>query len=260
MSRWRDEIRVFFTAVMFFTRLPCPASIDHRPEWLQRAPRYFAVVGCLVGAASAAVHAAAVTVLPVSIAVLGSIAASLLITGAFHEDGFADFCDGFGGGFDRDRILAIMKDSRVGAFGAIGICMLLLSRHGLLVALALAMPLGSYCLLLIGLHAASRALAASVLFTHQYAREDLDSKSKPMATQMSGPDLAVNAIVGLLPFVLLMHPTLWLCVVPGWLMRQWLVGKCVRWLGGYTGDCLGAIQQAADLTLAVAGLALWRST
>jgi len=120
-----QHIRIFFTALMFFTRIPCPSWVDHSEEYLNKSSQYFPLVGGIVGAIGLAVLLGALWVLPVPLAVLLSMVATVLATGAFHEDGFADMCDGFGGGWTKEKILDIMQDSRLGTFGAVGLGLLM---------------------------------------------------------------------------------------------------------------------------------------
>lgn len=115
------QLRLFFIALQFFTRIPVPAWVGYSPLWLQQSSRYFTAVGWVVGSVSALVYFAAAQVWPQLIAVVLACIASIWLTGAFHEDGFADVCDGFGGGSNAQQVLEIMKDSRIGAYGTIGI-------------------------------------------------------------------------------------------------------------------------------------------
>jgi adenosylcobinamide-GDP ribazoletransferase len=124
----KKEIRIFFTALMYFTRIPVPKGIDHDPAWLQKAPKYFPLVGIVVGFGCALIFIVFARFASFGIGIIASMTAGLLITGAFHEDGFADVCDGFGGGWTKEKILLIMKDSRIGAFGAIGLIAILGSK------------------------------------------------------------------------------------------------------------------------------------
>lgn len=117
----RAEVRYFFVALGYFTRVPVPKAIGYAAGDLDQAARYFPLVGACVGAWGALVYLAALRVLPASIAVGLSMAATLLATGAFHEDGLADSCDAFGGGYTRDDVLRIMHDSRIGTFGAVAL-------------------------------------------------------------------------------------------------------------------------------------------
>jgi adenosylcobinamide-GDP ribazoletransferase len=130
-----QQVRLFFIALQFFTRLPIPSWVGFEAAWLHHASRYFPLVGAVVAAIAAGVYALAALVLPAPVAVLLSTAAGIYATGAFHEDGFADMCDGFGGGQTRERVLEIMKDSRIGAYGAIGIILLLAVKCAALSAL-----------------------------------------------------------------------------------------------------------------------------
>src|SRR5213595_1177307 len=121
------QLRLFFTALQFFTRLPIPGWIGFEQSWLNHASRYFPLVGVVVAALTGAVYALAALWFPGPVAVVLATAAAIYATGAFHEDGFADMCDGFGGGMTAQRVMDIMKDSRIGAYGAIGIgCLLAL--------------------------------------------------------------------------------------------------------------------------------------
>jgi adenosylcobinamide-GDP ribazoletransferase len=111
--------RVFLAAVQYFTRLPVPASVGHSQQLLDDAARYFPAVGTLVGVASAATFFVGSLLLPPTVAALLAVGVAVWITGAFHEDGLADAIDGIGGGYERQRILEIMRDSRIGTYGAV---------------------------------------------------------------------------------------------------------------------------------------------
>lgn len=115
----KEEIKIFFTSLMFYTRLPCPSYIDHSENYLNKATRYFPLIGIIVGTISFILFWIFNQIFNVEISIIIAIATGILITGAFHEDGFADTFDGFGGGWTKEKILEIMKDSRIGAYGAI---------------------------------------------------------------------------------------------------------------------------------------------
>lgn len=251
------QIRLFFTALTFFTRLPAPSWVGFSDEMQQKAARYFPWVGLVVGVIGASVFALAAALWSAPIAVLLSMIATVVATGAFHEDGLADVCDGFGGGWTRERVLEIMKDSRLGTFGAVGIGLMLALKFFALLELALAqIPLA-----LVAGHSASRFMAVTLIYTHTYARRDASSKSGGVAAGMSGGELAIAAVGGALP-LLLGDARFMVALLPMWGAR-WLLGRWyVRVLGGYTGDCLGAVQQVTEvifyLVLGI-GLGSWRS-
>ncbi len=163
MRFFKTEIQVFFTALMFYTRIPCPKWVNHDPELLNKATRYFPLIGWIVGGFCALVFYGASFYLSKEVSLILSFIVSILITGAFHEDGFADVCDGFGGGWTKEKILDIMKDSRVGAYGVIGIiCLFLLKFYLLLSIETRFIPL-----ILFSAHAYSRFCAATINITQK---------------------------------------------------------------------------------------------
>lgn len=249
------QLRLFFTALQFFTRLPIPSWVGFDPAWLNQASRYFPLVGVVVAAIACAVYAVAICFLPPPVAAVLSTAAGIYATGAFHEDGFADMCDGFGGGMTPERVLEIMKDSRIGAYGAIGtICMLGLK----LVTLSMLPPLAAIGALLIA-HPLSRLMATSLIWRLDYARAE--GKAKPLAQKMATGEFLIAAITAALP-VLAVLELRWLPITallygaPAAVIATiWLARKCVRRIGGYTGDCLGAVQQVAEVVFYLGALA-----
>jgi adenosylcobinamide-GDP ribazoletransferase len=158
----REQFALFFTALGYFTRLPVPARVAWSPQRLARAAAYLPLVGWVVGLAGAAALYALAQVLPASLAVILSMALTIRLTGALHEDGFADACDGLGGGWDKAQILAIMKDSRIGSYGTIGMVLMLLAKAAALVELAAIGPATAAVALLVA-HPLSRLAAASLI-------------------------------------------------------------------------------------------------
>jgi adenosylcobinamide-GDP ribazoletransferase len=239
----QNQLAHFFAALRFFTRLPVPAWVGHSDAQLSGAARYFPLVGIIVGAIGGAVTYAAMWVLPDGIAVLLGMAATILATGAFHEDGFGDACDGFGGGWNKAQVLAIMKDSRVGSYAAIGIALLLLAKWNALLELQPEiLPLT-----LVAGHAVSRFAATVLMFALDYARDDDSSKSKPVTARMNAGELAVAALFGLAPCALLPLPELAYALAAVALLAFGAARYFLRRIGGYTGDCLGATQQVTEL-------------
>jgi adenosylcobinamide-GDP ribazoletransferase len=249
------ELRYFFTALGYFTRVPVPRWVGFEPHYLNAAARYFPLVGVLVGGFSALVYLAALRVFPAGVAVLLSMAASLVVTGAFHEDGLADCVDAFGGAYSRDDALRIMHDSRIGAFGAIALVIALAIKWQTLAALP---PLRAASLMIVA-HGASRACAISYLATLDYVRAA--GKAKPVAQRLSGPALLCAALFGL-PWLLWPNGP----GAPDWRFAALASGVLfalrlvmgryfVRRIGGYTGDCLGFAQQIFELSIYLVGLA-----
>jgi adenosylcobinamide-GDP ribazoletransferase len=247
VSLFRRELTYFFAALRFFTRLPAPAWVGHSQEQLDHAARYFPLIGVIVGLIGGLVTEVAALVLPVSLAILCGMAATLLATGAFHEDGFADAVDGFGGGWERARILEIMKDSRIGSYGAIGIALMLLAKFTALTEIdAVGDPPVLAFALLAG-HTVSRFASTTLIYALDYARDDDTAKSKPLARKLSVGELLLAACFGLAPCVLLPDVQVLVSLVLVAIVTL-LAGRYFRrHIGGYTGDCLGAVQQAAEL-------------
>ncbi|HEY1611146.1 MAG TPA: adenosylcobinamide-GDP ribazoletransferase [Paraburkholderia sp.] len=249
------ELRYFFTALGYFTRVPVPRWVGFEPRWLNSAARYFPLVGVFVGAFGALVYLGALRCLPAGVAVLLSMAATLVVTGAFHEDGLADCCDAFGGAYRRDDVLRIMHDSRIGAFGAIALVVALALKWQTLAALP---PLRA-AMLMVAAHAASRACAISYPLTLDYVRAE--GKAKPVAQRIGVGAWLVACGFGL--------PWLFWPAWPDWragvvtlavlgVLRVGLGRYFVRRIGGYTGDCLGLAQQIFELAIYLVGLA-WTS-
>jgi adenosylcobinamide-GDP ribazoletransferase len=249
----RRELEYFFGAVRFFTRLPVPAWVGHSAEALNHSARYFPAVGLLVGAIGGLVYLAAAQLWPQSIAVLLSMAATIYATGAFHEDGLSDTVDGLGGGWEKLRILEIMKDSRVGSYGVVAMVLALLGKFTLLSAIDSALV----PFVLLAGHSLSRYCSTLLLATMDYVREDLLSKAKPLATRLAPGALLVATFFALTPLALLPLPNALAGVALAALATLWFARLFKRWLGGYTGDCLGATQQLSEIAFYLGLLAVW---
>ena len=245
MTRVRAEAAALLLALGFLTRLPLPAP----PGDMAAALRYLPAAGALIGAAAAAVLAAAAAVLPMAPAVLLSIAATCLLTGALHEDGLADTFDAIGAG-SRERALEIMRDSRIGTFGALALGLVLALKATALAA----MPLGLAAAALVAGHAASRFSCLVVIATSRYARA---TGTAGFAAPGPGPGglavAAATAAAALLGLLLLAGPGATLAAALG-LAAGHLAARAAfeRRLGGYTGDCLGATQQLSEAGLYLA--------
>ncbi|MES2048565.1 MAG: adenosylcobinamide-GDP ribazoletransferase [Pseudomonadota bacterium] len=253
-----QQLRLFFIALQFFTRIPIPSWVGFDAAWLHQASRYFPAVGWVVALVTATVYALASLFWPPAVAVVLSTVAGIWLTGAFHEDGFADVCDGFGGGMTAERVLEIMKDSRVGAYGAIGIVLMLIFKIALLVSL----PLPYVVPALLIAHPLSRLASCSLIWRLDYAR--LEGKAKPLAQHMSTVEWLIAAFTVALPVATL----LWFGVIPlaNFLLAciflilasWWLARLFVRRIGGYTGDCLGSVQQLSEVAFYLGLLTLPR--
>lgn len=247
-------MNLFFTALMFYTRLPVPQNIGHNDTSLSRATQFFPLIGWIIGGIGAATLCASSLIFSPELAVLLSMIATIYATGAFHEDGFADMCDGFGGGWTKTQILTIMKDSRLGTYGVTGLGLLLAVKFFALINLLVLSEVGLILALqYVAAHSLSRFVAATVIAVLPYAREDLDAKAKPVAQGITPTQLAVAGAFGLAPLLALAALTQsgwWLLALPVVAVVRWrLVWLFRQKLGGYTGDCLGATQQLAETAI-----------
>lgn len=253
-SRLVAELRLLLTAVQYFTRLPMPLWIGHSAEQLHGTARYFSTVGVLVGSIGALALWATSLALPTPLPAILSTAVTVLLTGAFHEDGLADTFDGLGGGATRERALEIMKDSRVGTFGMVALVFTLLIK----IAALNALPIAFAVVVLIAGHAFSRACAITLLFVGNHVGNPEQSRAKAVAQRMRGGEFAVAALIGIVPLfwcglhavVGVVSALIVLYVLGRWFMRR---------LGGFTGDTLGAAQQLTEIAFYLAVLASWNS-
>ena len=257
----KHEWILLLVAVQFLTRLPVPPFKNYNPQWLHQSSRHFPAVGLLVGLLCAGVFwLASILFTPLVAAVLSTVF-GVRLTGAFHEDGLADSCDGLGGGLTRERTLTIMKDSRLGTYGVLGLVSALLLKISLLAV----MPLSVAIVALIIGHTASRLLCISLLALLPYGGEIEHAKAKPMAQQLT-------LLQGLFSSGwLLVAGVLVMVIFPNAIQQisidQWLLALVLalvateymrrllrRRLDGYTGDGLGATQQLSEVAI-YAGLA-----
>lgn len=255
----KQEYQYLLTSIRFFTRIPLPMSVSHDQDSLNQALKYFPLVGWLVGGVCALTFHLTVGFWPASVAVILSLVVGVILTGALHEDGFADSCDGFGGGWDKSQVLSIMKDPRIGSYAAIGLILILLLKIVALIELASQ----SEELVLIALllaHSASRLLVLPLPWLLDYVRDSDDSKSHSMvATRFSGGMLAYSSLLVLLPLLCYQVPALFYAVANAALAVLAMGLYFKHRLGGYTGDCLGATQQVAEIVIYLSILGLWTS-
>ncbi len=264
-------VREYLLAVQFFTRIPITGRladwVGFSPALLRASAGHFPGVGLVVGAVAATSYAAASALLPDThftplVAAVLSTIVSVLLTGGFHEDGLADVADGLGGSYDRARALDIMKDSRVGAFGAMALVLVLLAKIALLAVLGSVdgtptgwdeAPLSTWyvCSALVAGHVVSRALPLLLIAWLPHVGDTAASKSKPLADQIGARSLLI-AFVWLfisLALVLNVLDAINLMVACGFavLALLWMGRWFKRRLQGFTGDCLGAAQQVCEV-------------
>jgi adenosylcobinamide-GDP ribazoletransferase len=248
---------LLLVAVQFLTRLPLPALPQFEPGWLAQSMRYFPVVGAGIGLLNVAVWWLASRAFPMAVAVGLMLAVSMILTGAFHEDGLADACDGFGGARTAERTLAIMQDPRVGAFGALG----LIVGVGLKWTTLAALPQAWLPFAVVTAHTFSRWCALGLIWVLPYARAGGEGKSHPFAAGLSARGWILSGLIALpVPLAVARWSLRDSEIATGLILAAGaLVGALIvsvglgayfrRRIGGYTGDCLGAAQQVTELAI-----------
>ena len=237
-------------AFIFFTRLPFWRLKEVPSECFKHVVPYWPWVGWLTGSVMAMVLALGSLVMPLSLAWIWAIVTRLLITGALHEDGLADFFDGFGGGTTRERTLAIMKDSHIGTYGVIGLIiyflLMLELRH---------LPVSMLCTLILCGDCWGKLCASQLINFLPYARKEEDSKAKVIYNRMSSKELFICIMGGTLPLWLL-PLSLWGALVAPCLILAFLILLMKRRLQGYTGDCCGATFLMCEMAFYLSALIL----
>ena len=243
MRRTR-QMATFLLALQFLTRLPVRVD-DSASDLIAESPRWYPAVGIVVGVIVGLVQIGAAQIWPSLVAAVLSTATGIVLTGALHEDGLADTCDGLGGGRTRERALEIMRDSRIGSYGALALILVIAGKIAVLASL----PASAAFWVLIAGHAASRGSMLWVMQVLPYARAEGAGSATARRQLPDGVRVAgVTTGLALLPLAF---------VLPYHAMALGLAGlvaghfaarrRFARRLGGYTGDCLGATQQCSEL-------------
>lgn len=258
-------VRHYLLALQFFTRIPVTGRladwVGYSPAMLRASAAHLPGIGWLVGGLTSALLVALLWTLPMQpaapwLAAVLCTVFSVMITGAFHEDGLADLADGLGGSYQRERALEIMKDSRIGSFGAIALVLVLIAKCACLALLAQVDAL----LAVAGLFAAqviSRQMPLVIILTLPHVGNDAGSKSKPLADQISRSAF----LTGVLWCVVALALLYWLTRTVAWgqsgiglagcagavLACVWMRRLLAKRLQGFTGDGLGATQQISEI-------------
>ena len=240
--------QLFLLALGFFSRLPVPHNTPYSEERMNRAGRYFSTVGILLGLLCASVYVLLSLFLPADVALILMMAFSLMLTGAFHEDGLTDMADGIGGGMTLERRLTIMKDSRIGTYGASALIMALLGKWVFLSELIEQTSTADLFMILVSSYAFSRAIAASLIYDMPYVSDPDTSKSKPLANKQTRTETLFLITIGLIPSLWFGIEFSALLLVIGYVVRTLLKRWLTLRIGGFTGDCLGAAQQLVELS------------
>lgn len=236
------ELNIFFNALLYYTRIRVPKSVVCNNENLSSAFKYFPIVGLIVGSIGCLVFIGASYILPVNISIILAIIAMILATGGLHEDGLADFCDGFGGGYNKEAILRIMKDSHIGTYGVISLIIMFMLKYVMLCSI----DSNHLCYVFVFSQGASRFIPVLMVRTSHYARTE-NSKAQHTSLGVSLGNMIIAALTAFLPLIL--FGWLFAVVYISLLIILYLIGKWYlhQKIGGFTGDTLGALQQLSEL-------------
>jgi len=245
-------LRQFLLAVQFLTRLPVPNRLATTEEELGRAAAFFPLVGVIVGGSTAGVYLLALRVVSVPVAVLIALVFAAFITSGFHEDGLADTFDGLGGGWTKERALEIMRDSRIGTYGALALIFLVLGKFIILT------EVGSQQVWrwLIVAHVAARWTVLPLCRWLPYARPE--GQGKLVAKQITFSALIIGSLTFLLTLLLFPWRTALIAVAVTIAVTFTSGLYYKRRLGGITGDCLGATNQLTELLMYLTAHILYR--
>ncbi|MBR4243204.1 MAG: adenosylcobinamide-GDP ribazoletransferase [Bacteroidaceae bacterium] len=249
-------LKRILASLMFFTRIPLWRLVTVEKGYFERVVPLWPLAGWLTGGVMAVVCWGAMAIgLPPSVSVILALASRVLLTGALHEDGFADFCDGFGGGTSRERTLAIMKDSHIGTYGVLGLVIYYLLLFAILTHL---LEYGLSPLVFIVADTACKWISSTIIYFLPYARPESEAKNLLIYERTPWGERFLSLILGLAPACLFIYlcqlsivncqlstvncqlSTFALSLLPAAIVAAALFLLMRRRIGGYTGDCCGA--------------------
>ena len=249
------EWKIFCTSLIFFSRIPARLKDEQVEDYFKHSIRYLPLVGILISTLAAGAFYLVLQFLSLELSIIIYFVLSAFLTGGLHEDGFADCCDGFGGGWDKEQILMIMKDSRIGTYGVLGLIFLFFTKFFLLTEL----PAHLIPVALIGAASLSRAVTVLAAWSLEYAT--LSNAKSSSVAQFSHQDVFIALLLGVLPVLLFFGgKVLWIVLVlalpllTAFSFRMYMKRK----IGGYTGDCLGAVQQLSEVSCYLALALSWK--
>lgn len=242
-------------ALTFFTRLPFWRLLDIPADAYRNIVAYWPLTGWLTAGVGVFVLYAASLCLPPAVALLLAMASRLVLTGCLHEDGLADCCDAFGGGAkDRMRILAIMKDSRIGSYGVIG----LLFYFALYFALLHSLPIEAAGMAMLVADPLAKGAASQIINALPYARTAAEAKSHTVYSRMNRREILLSFAAALASLVWLPSPIYLLAVPVPYLAALLLFRFYKQKIQGYTGDCCGATFLLSELAFLLAYVGIWQ--
>lgn len=249
-TSFKSEWNLFLLALMFYTRIRVK-NVNYSNEKLNKAFRYYPLIGIVVALPSILVYYIFYLLTSIEVASILAISIMILMTGALHEDGFSDFLDGFGGGTSKDKILEIMRDHSVGAYGVIGLILLIVLKF----ACISSFPYDKIWLVFLSMHSASRIPPIFLVRHSSYARKTDDfGKAEHTRSGIDSSTFTIALVIGLLPLAFFSLPALVIFAVLAFFLVVFIKRYTEKKIGGFTGDVLGATEQISELLALVSCL------
>jgi adenosylcobinamide-GDP ribazoletransferase len=246
MKQLVEELQVAF---QFLTRLPI-SRVAYHPDSLSRSAKFFPVVGLVIGVAASVLQHILTPHLNRTLVALLILTFLVLITGGLHEDALADTADAFGGGWNREQVLTILRDSRIGSFGALALVLSVLARFLLLSIL----PLNRFTALVVSAHVLCRWTTLPLSYFLRPARNSDDGQGARIARKISPASLLTGSLLSLAIVIYLMRREFWIPVVVALGMTASSGLYYFRRIGGVTGDCFGATNQLTEIAVYFCGV------
>jgi adenosylcobinamide-GDP ribazoletransferase len=243
--RWIED---FLVAIQFLTRLPVP-RVRFDPDSLARAAKFFPVVGLIIGLGASVLQRITAPHLSHPLVALLVLTFLILITSGLHEDGLADTADGFGGGWNREQVLTILRDSRIGSFGALALVVSVLARFLLLSTL----PVNRFTAFIVSAHVLCRWTTLPLSYFLAPAREG-DGQGARIAQKISLASLLLGTLLSFAIVFYFMRIEFWIPVFVALVITALSGLYYSRRIGGVTGDCFGATNQLTEIAIYFCGV------
>ena len=244
----RRLVEEFLVAFQFLTRLPV-SRVPYEPDSLSRSAKFFPIVGLLIGFGASLLQHILTPHLNRALVALLLLTFMVLITGGLHEDALADTADAFGGGWNREQILAILRDSRIGSFGALALVLSVLARFLLLSIL----PVSRFTALVVSAHVLCRWTALPLGYFLRPAR-DIDGQGARIAQRISSTSLLIGTVLSFAIVFYLQRREFWIPVLAAFVITALSGIYYFRRISGITGDCFGATNQLTEIAVYFCGV------
>ena len=246
MKRLVEELLVSF---QFLTQLPI-SRIAYHPDSLSRSAKFFPVVGLVIGLGASLLQHVLAPYLNRTLVAFLVLTFLVLVTGGLHEDALADTADAFGGGWNREQVLTILKDSRIGSFGALALVLSVLARFLLLSIL----PMHRFTALVVSAHVLCRWTTLPLSYFLRPARESDDGQGARIARKISPASLLIGSLLSFAVVLDLMRREFWIPVIVAFGITGLSGLYYFRRIGGVTGDCFGATNQLTEIAVYFCGV------